>query len=105
MKRVYFLAITGLLALLFVISVWQDTDREWTRTQHTFFKTLAKDERRGMTGGIKQTIVNDLDRVDRCTTCHLAIDKPQLELAEEPFTAHPGKFLEWHPIEKFGCKL
>ena len=29
-------------------------------------------------------------RVDRCTTCHVAITKPQLALAEEPFTAHPG---------------
>ena len=105
MKRVFFLILTGLLTLFFIVSMWQDTDREWTRTQHQFFKTLAKDERRGLTGGIKQTIVNDLRRVDRCTTCHLAIDKPQLALAEEPFTAHPGKFLEWHPIEKFGCTV
>ncbi|MBI4004018.1 MAG: c-type cytochrome [Candidatus Omnitrophica bacterium] len=105
MKRVYFLVATGLLALLFLISMWQDTDREWTRTQRRFFKTLAKDERRGLTGGIKQTIVSNLRRVDRCTTCHLAIDKPQLALAEEPFTAHPGDYLQWHPIDKFGCTV
>src|SRR3989338_6328985 len=105
MKRVFFLILTGLLTLFFIVSMWQDTDREWTRTQHRFFKTLAKDERRGLTGGIKQTIVTALDRVDRCTTCHLAIDTPQLALADEPFTAHPGKFLEWHPIEKFGCTV
>ena len=105
MKRVFFLILTGLLTLFFIVSMWQDTDREWTRTQHRFFKTLAKDERRGLTGGIKQTIVNDLRRVDRCTTCHLAIDKPQLALAEEPFTAHPGQFLQWHPVEKFGCTV
>jgi len=105
MKRVYFLVATGLLALLFLISMWQDTDREWTGIQRRFFKTLAKDERRGLTGGIKQTILTNLDRVDRCTTCHLAIDKPQLALAEEPFTAHPGEYLQWHPIDKFGCTV
>ena len=53
MKRLVFLALTGLLAALFVVSMWQDTDREWTRIQRRFFKTLAKDERRGLTGGIK----------------------------------------------------
>jgi mono/diheme cytochrome c family protein len=35
----------------------------------------------------------------------LAIDKPQLALAEEPFTAHPGDYLQWHPIDKFGCTV
>ncbi len=105
MKRVVFLVFTWSLAALFVISWWVDATREWTRIQAAFFKTLAKAERRGLTGGIKQLLVTDLKRVDRCTTCHLAIDKPQLALAEEPFTAHPGKFLEWHPVEKFGCTV
>ncbi len=105
MKRLLFVLLTGLLAALFVVTLIQDTNREWTGYQRQFFGHLAKDERRGLTGGIKQIIVSDLHRVDRCTTCHLAIDKPQLALAEEPFTVHPGKFLEWHPPEKFGCTV
>ena len=105
MKRVLFLVLAGLLAGLFVITMWLDTDREWSRYQRQFMKTLRSEERRGVTGGIKQTIVADLNRVDRCTTCHLAIDKPALALAEEPFTAHPGRLLEWHPPEKFGCTI
>jgi mono/diheme cytochrome c family protein len=105
MRRVLFFIFTGVLALLFLIAMWQDTNREWTRYQRQFLKTLAKDERRGLSGGIHQTIAWDLNRVDRCTTCHLAIDKPQLALSEEPFTAHPGRFLEWHPVDKFGCTV
>ena len=105
MRRLLFVLLTGVLAGLFLITMAEDTNREWTRTQRRFLKTLAKDERRGITGGIKQVIISDLKKVDRCTTCHLAIDKPQLALAEEPFTAHPGKFLEWHPVEKFGCTV
>ena len=105
MKRLVFLALTGVLTLLFLIAMGLDQNREWNREQGRFFKTLAKDERRGMTGGIKQVILSDLSRVDRCTTCHLAIDKPQLALSEEPFTAHPGEYLKWHPIEKFGCTV
>lgn len=105
MKRVLFLVCSGLLAALFVVSFGQDTEREWTAYQRKFFKSLHKEERRGMTGGIKQVIIKDLDAVDRCTTCHLAIDKPALALAEEPFTAHPGDFLATHPPEKFGCTV
>ena len=105
MKRLLFVILSlGLLAL-FAITMWKDTNREWTRYQHQFMRTLKKDERRNLTGGIKQFIMSDLQRVDRCTTCHLAIDKPQLALAEEPFTAHPGQFLQWHPPEKFGCTI
>ncbi len=105
MKRLLFVGLTGLLAVLFLITLWGDTNREWTDDQRLFIGRLAKDERRGLTPGIKQVILGDLNRVDRCTTCHLAIDKPQLALAEEPFTAHPGRYLEWHPPEQFGCTV
>ena len=105
MKRLVFFILTSVLAALFVWTMWEDTTREWTHEQRRFFKTLAKEERRGLTGGIKQILVTPLHRVDRCTTCHVAIDKPQLALAEEPFTAHPGRYLQWHPVEKFGCTV
>lgn len=103
MKRVLFLIFTALLAAVFFVALGQDANREWTKYQRQFLKTLEKGERRGLTGGIRQTLVKDLNRVDRCTTCHLAIDKPQLALAEEPFTTHPGDYLKWHPVETFGC--
>ena len=105
MKRLLFVMLSGLLSALFFVAFWRDTDREWTRTQRRFLRTLSKDERRQVGTGIRQLIVSDLDRVDRCTTCHVAIDKPQLALAEEPFKAHPGSWLQSHPPEKFGCTV
>ena len=105
MKRVLFLFFTVCLFLLFVVAMWQDSNREWNHYQRLFLGRLRKEERRGLTGGIKQTIIPSLQRVDRCTTCHMAIDKPQLALGAEPFTAHPGKYLSWHPVEKFGCTV
>ena len=105
MKRILFVAWTALLAGLFVLSYWEDSSPEWTTYQRRFLHSLSKDERRTLRSGIKQLIVSDLGRVDRCTTCHVAIDKPQLALAEQPFTAHPGDYLKWHPPEKFGCTV
>lgn len=105
MKRLLFNIFTALLTLLFFVEMGRDTNSEWARTQRKFFKTLARDERRGLKGGIHQLIIKDLNQVDRCTTCHLAIDKPQIVLGEEPFKAHPGQMLQWHPPEKFGCTV
>src|SRR6185295_16332566 len=45
-------------------------------------------------------------KVDRCTTCHLGIDKKGYEKAPQPFTTHPDMemFLQGpHLIEKVGC--
>lgn len=105
MKRIFFLVSTAALTVLFVFAWWEDTHREWTVYQRRFLKTLTREERRNVGSGIQQVIVSDLDRVDRCTTCHLAIDKPQLALAEEPFMAHPGDYLKTHPPEQFGCTV
>jgi len=45
-------------------------------------------------------------KVDRCTTCHLGIDKRGFEKAPQPFTTHPNFefYLQGvHPVEKVGC--
>lgn len=105
MKRVAFVALSAGLLVLFLIAVGIDATQEWTVYQRRFVKSLRRDERRGLPGGIQQLQVKPLGRVDRCTTCHVAMDKPQLALAEQPFTAHPGDYLTWHPPEQFGCTV
>jgi cytochrome c2 len=45
-------------------------------------------------------------KVDRCTTCHVGIDKKGYENAPQPFTTHPDMetYLRGaHPIERIGC--
>jgi mono/diheme cytochrome c family protein/predicted nucleic acid-binding Zn-ribbon protein len=46
-------------------------------------------------------------RVDRCQTCHLAINRPGFEKEPHPFRTHPRRevFLadNAHPPDKFGC--
>ena len=76
MKRLLFVILTGSLTALFFFACWQEATREWTGYQRRFFHTLSNAERRGLRGGIKQIIVSDLRRIDRCTTCHVAIDQP-----------------------------
>jgi len=49
-------------------------------------------------------------KMDRCQTCHLAIDKKGYEKYPQPFTTHPNleTFLGGsspHPIDKLGCTV
>jgi mono/diheme cytochrome c family protein len=66
---------------------------------------------------IQQIVLKDIpedvnfmkvQRVDRCTTCHLGIDNPDFKNAAQPYRSHPHLELFMdkdspHPIEEFGC--
>jgi mono/diheme cytochrome c family protein len=63
---------------------------------------------------IKQIVLPDFDmnafnepvsRVDRCTSCHVGIDKAGFEDLPNPLKTHPNRdvLLAKHPIDKFGC--
>jgi mono/diheme cytochrome c family protein len=64
---------------------------------------------------ILPNVVDDVNfktvpKMDRCTTCHLAIDKKGFEKYPQPFKTHPN--LETylggssvHPIDKIGCTV
>lgn len=65
---------------------------------------------------IQQVVLNEFDRnrfdqpvarVDRCQTCHLAINRAGFENEKNPFKTHPKREVylndNAHPPEKFGC--
>src|SRR5437899_4269648 len=64
---------------------------------------------------ILPNIVDDVNfirvpKMDRCQTCHLAIDKKGFEKYPQPFTTHPNldTYLGGsspHPIDKIGCTV
>jgi len=56
---------------------------------------------------IQQVYIDDLNKADRCISCHLGIDRSVNVSNHQPFTRHPGDFIYLgnHPIEKFGCTV
>jgi cbb3-type cytochrome oxidase cytochrome c subunit len=64
---------------------------------------------------ILPNIVDDVNfktvaKMDRCTTCHLSIDKKGFEKYPQPFTTHPNlsAYLGGdspHPIDRIGCTV
>ena len=56
---------------------------------------------------IKQHFIEDLDKVDRCMSCHIGIDNPTPNKLPPPYTSHPGYsiYIENHPPRQFGCTI
>ena len=108
---VWFTVLGLLVGGLVVLAYYRDEDREWKDYQH---KYIAEEIRRASTPQqrllaeripiqIRQILLPDLNRVDRCTTCHLAVDDPSYGGYPQPLAYHP--LHEQHPVERFGCTV
>jgi hypothetical protein len=101
------LAILGLLGF----AVYKEETPEWAKYQRQFYELQAKKvgdaKMASLPLGIKQTWNQDLGRADRCTTCHMGIDKPSFADAPQPLKMHPNLdgFMKKHPFDKFGCTV
>ncbi len=100
----------ALMVAVGVAAIVHDTAPEWKYYQSEFREIVA--ERFGdvdpatLPSGIQQIWVEKLDRVDRCTTCHLGIAWRGLEEVEQPWTTHPlAEIFGDHPMEEFGCTV
>lgn len=54
---------------------------------------------------VRQMYLEGLKKVDRCVTCHVAIDDPRFAKSAQPLRTHPGDILKHHPSDKFGCTI
>lgn len=109
MRRLLFV-LGAVLAAMLVALAWEERNLEWKAYQRAFFAAGATRAQSDATRqwyreqrvGIREIRVDALQRVDRCTTCHLGVDDPNFVLAPEPFRTH-SPLLTSHPPEKFGC--
>ncbi len=93
-----------------VAAIIHDTGPEWKYYQSEFraivTERIADIDPSTLPSGIQQIWIEKLDRVDRCTTCHLGVTWKGLEDVEQPWTTHPmPKIFDQHPLEDFGCTV
>lgn len=101
------------LALLAYAAYDENLGADWYRHQRDYREQLlaraatARERRAADQFDIhqKQLYLPDLGRIDRCVTCHTAIDDPAMKNAPQPLAAHPGEILVIHPKERFGCTI
>lgn len=53
--------------------------------------------------GVQQVWLKDLNRTDRCVTCHQGVEWNGFEAAPEPYRSHAKDVLAKHPVAKYGC--
>lgn len=102
---IHLFGLIGFLATGYIL--WSHSAPEWKQYQDEFKDHVAEKfgeaKASQIRTGLQQIWVKDLNRVDRCTTCHMGIEWIGLEGAPNPFKSHPKEILEKHPISKFGC--
>ncbi len=106
---VVFIAAVAILAVS-IAAIVSDSSPDWKYYQSEFgaivSEKFADVDPASLPSGVQQIWVEKLDRVDRCTTCHLGITWRGLENVEQPWTTHPmPEIFDDHPIEDFGCAV
>ena len=112
-SRLYpaFIALGILVSVLTAAAYYRDEFRDWKDYQRLFIREelrrAATPQQRQLSKGIpvqiRQIVLPDLRRVDRCTTCHLAVEDPTYGGFPQPLAYHP--LHEQHPFDKFGCTV
>lgn len=95
---------------LVIASVMREERSEWRPIQEQFRGVLERSGQigpaRAFTFGIRQLWLPQLDRVDRCVTCHLGYEWSGTLPGNlpVPLAPHPElPYLEAHPFSEFGC--
>lgn len=106
-----FFGLSVLALVLILAAAYKSNTPSWKTYQHNFMQLEAQGEPNAVTKAavlstppaIHQVMLTGLQRVDRCTTCHLGVEDPTMANAPEPFTYHQG--LGPHIPSKFGCTI
>jgi mono/diheme cytochrome c family protein len=101
---VAFLAIFSWVFLKEYLAPWRTTQSQFRKLELQLKDPHALNLA-PFVGGINQIWLPDINRVDRCTTCHLGEDDPAFTEARQPFTTHSGEWLISHPPDRYGCTI
>lgn len=107
----WFTVLGLLVGSLVVAAFYKDQFREWRVWQRKYMNTemarAVTPEQRAdaarLPVEIKQIVLTGPDRVDRCTTCHAAVEDPSYAGLPQPLAYHPNH--DQHPFDKFGCTI
>src|SRR6202142_4339813 len=107
----FFFALSLIVLALMLGAVWQAGTPTWKAYQQEFHRLEAVGEPNAAAKSdvlnaalvIRQDLLPGLQRVDRCTTCHLGVEDPTMKNAPQPFAFHPN--LAPHVPARFGCTV
>lgn len=99
----------GAVFIITALVFWNYYTPEWKGYQDEFQELVATkfgaDKVQQVPQGLQQIWAEDLNRVDRCTTCHQGMEWKGLDNVAHPFKSHPQEILKKHPLEQYGCTV
>ena len=101
--KIYAITSVAFLAVL-AVSPFKDHFRDWRTVQKDYNRYIQKLPQKVKPApvALQQIWARELNRIDRCVTCHTGIDNGKLANAPQPFRSHPPIP---HDTEKFGCTI
>jgi mono/diheme cytochrome c family protein len=106
-----FFALGLVVLVVMLVAVRQAATPQWKQYQMQYYRleavgepnAAAKNAVLGTPLAVQQILLPGLQRVDRCTTCHLGVEDPTMKRAPLPFTYHAN--LLPHRPANFGCTI
>ena len=110
----WLLLISGLVFLSYAgLATYREMSPEWKRYQEDYRSRLisdvkdesARDKAKALRPEIQQIYLGALNRIDRCTSCHIGVENPLMAGSAAPLGLHSGDYLKHHSAERFGCTV
>jgi len=113
MKKTILISSLIIIAVLFAQAYRENLNMDWQKYQRMYkseLKRLATSPKeKALADAYKikhrQIVLPELNRFDRCVSCHVGIENPKMANFSQPLKKHPGNYLEIHEIEKVGCTI
>ncbi len=113
MKKTILISSLIIIAVLLAEAYRENLNMEWQRYQVIYkgeLQRLAKTPKeKALADAYKikyrQIVLPELNRFDRCVSCHVGIENPMMVNVSQPLKTHPGNYLEVHDLEKVGCTI
>ncbi len=109
MEKILAWSSLGLTLVLGWVS-WDTFHQEWKGYQVAYSRSLLalaqtsaqRDWAMSQRLEVKQIQPSEVSTVERCVTCHLAVDNPMFRDGPEPLRQHSA-LIDSHPPQRFGC--
>jgi len=113
MKKTILISSLVVICVLLFEAYRENLNMGWQEYQRTYKNELVK---RAATPGekeiadaykvkMRQVVLPELNRIDRCTICHVAMEDARMGDMLNPIKSHPGDIFENHELEKIGCTM
>jgi mono/diheme cytochrome c family protein len=86
---------------------------EWRKYQKRYKKIsianaetdAQREAAKKMKSDIKQIVLDEWNKIDRCQTCHLGMDDARMAEQDLPYRTHSGNHLRDHTVADYGCTV